>query len=96
MKSLTVSYLSLLRDALRDDMNRAMLTFGLENRQFAQRIVAMDQGQLLRLANLLTVNFLKFNETLALEMLVNGVIDSASEEELRMQVMAHSLTVPSH
>jgi len=95
LRGLTLSYLTLLRQALRDDFPRACHTFGLRNRRFTQRIESMDQGQLLRLANSMTANFIQFDETLAMEVLVEGVLDNGSEEEIRMSVMAHAATDPA-
>lgn len=93
LQALNLSYLTLLRAALRDDFQRACAAFGLKKIRFAQRLESMDQGQLLRLSKAMgSNNFIRFDETMAMEVLVDRVLEGATEEEIRISVMAHVAT----
>lgn len=93
LQSLNLMYLTLLRTALREDFQRACASFGLNKIRFAQRLEGMDQGQLMRLAKAMgSNNFIRFDETMAMEILVDRVIEGATEDEIRISVMAHVAT----
>lgn len=92
LQALKLSYLLLMRQVLREDFARARQTFGMANRRFAQRLQSMDMGQVLLLNDVLPLEFIKFNDTLPMEVLVERVLDNGSEEEIRMSIMAHAAT----
>lgn len=93
LQSLNLMYLTLLRDALREDFQRACAAFGIHKIRFAQRLEGMDHGALVRLAKAMgSNNFIRFDETMAMEILVDRVIEGATEDEIRISVMAHVAT----
>jgi DNA-binding Lrp family transcriptional regulator len=93
LRSVQKSILTILRDAFRTDFAQASAMLRVSNTRVATRLAQMSIGDIERLAEHLGPNLvIKLDDSMALEVLLERVLDGAGDIEIGMSRMAAAAT----